>query len=226
MELTINDIAAMLDISAVRADSTESDVREMAELACKYNCIACFAMPSYTELLVELLKDNQQVKTGGVAGFPSGATTTPAKAAQALEMIGLGCGEIDMVINIGRLRSGDHDYVSKDIKAVADACGNIPLKVILECHYLSNEEIVTGCKLSADAGAAFVKTGTGWAPTGATAENIALMKKCVGDRIQVKAAGGVGDLDTLLNLHKLGATRFGVSSRSAAIILNQAEQRL
>jgi deoxyribose-phosphate aldolase len=225
MGLTLKDIAAMLDISAVQADSTESDVRKMAALARKYNCIACFAMPSYTALLVELLKDCPQVGVGGVAGFPSGATTTQAKAAQAREMIELGCNEIDMVINVGRLKSGDHDYVLEDMRAVVKAAGDVPVKVILECHYLTNDEIKTACQLATKAGVAFVKTGTGWAPTGATVENIALMKSCAGDKVQVKAAGGVRDLDTLLNLHKLGATRFGVSSNSASLILQEMEQR-
>ena len=215
----------MLDISAVQPGSTESDVRKMAALARKYDCIACFAMPSYTALLVELLKDCPQVGVGGVAGFPSGATTTQAKAAQAREMIELGCNEIDMVINIGRLKSADHDYVFQDMHSVVKACDDVLVKVILECHYLTNDEIRIACQLAVDAGVSFVKTGTGWAPTGATAENIALMKSCVGDKAQVKAAGGVRDLDTLLNLHKLGASRFGVSSNSAKLILHEVEQR-
>lgn len=215
----------MLDLSAVQPDSTETDVREMAALACKYNCIACFAMPAYTPLLAELLKDHPQVKLGGVIGFPSGAATTRTKVSQVREMIEMGCNELDMVINIGRLKSGDCDYVYQDMQAVVIAAGDIPVKVILECHYLTNDEISTACQLAVKAGIAFVKTGTGWAPTGATPENIALMKSCVGDQLQVKAAGGVRDIETLLNLHKLGATRFGVSSKSAEQILHQMEQR-
>jgi len=226
MELTVNDIARMLDLSAVGPDSSESDVREMAALACKYNCIACFAMPAYTPLLVELLRDCPQVGVGGVIGFPSGAITTQAKVTAVYEMIGMGCNELDMVINIGRLKSGDYDYVYKDMRSVVEAASDVPVKVILECHYLSNDEIKTACQLATKTGVAFVKTGTGWAPTGATSENIALMKSCVGDQVQVKAAGGVRDLDTLLNLHKLGATRFGISSNSASSILQEMEQRV
>jgi deoxyribose-phosphate aldolase len=225
MELTVNYIARMLDLSAVQPDSSESDIRKMAALACKYNCIACFAMPAYTPLLVELLKDNRQVGVGGVIGFPSGAITTPAKVSAVHEMIEMGCNELDMVINIGRLKSGDYDYVYEDIYAVVKAAGDVPVKVILECHYLTNDEIETACQLASKAGVAFVKTGTGWAPTGATSENITLMKSCVGGKVQVKAAGGVRDLNTLLNLHKLGATRFGVSSSSASLILQEMEQR-
>lgn len=225
MELTVNDIARMLDLSAVQPDSGESDIREMAALACKYDCIACFAMPAYTSLLVELLKDCPQVGVGGVVGFPSGATTTQAKVSAVHEMIEMGCDELDMVINIGRLKSGDNEYVYGDMRAVVQAACDVPVKVILECHYLTDDEIKAACQLATKAGVAFVKTGTGWAPTGATSENISLMKSCVGDQVQVKAAGGVRDLDTLLNLHKLGAARFGVSSKSGSVILKQAEQR-
>ena len=164
MELTVNDIARMLDISAVQPDSSESDVREMAALACKYNCIACFAMPAYTPLLVELLKDYPQVGVAGVVGFPSGATTTSAKVTAVHEMIGMGCNELDTVINIGRVKSGDHNYVYQDMHAVVKAAGDVPVKVILECHYLTDDEIKTACQLATKAGVAFVKTGTGWAP--------------------------------------------------------------
>ncbi|MCF7956254.1 MAG: deoxyribose-phosphate aldolase [Phycisphaerae bacterium] len=225
MELTVNDLSRMLDLSAVGPDSSECDVRKMAALACKYNCIACFAMPAYTSLLVELLKDCPQVGVGGVIGFPSGAITTAAKVNAVHEMVEMSCDELDMVINIGRLKSGDNDYVYEDMRSVVESAGDVPVKVILECHYLSNDEIITACQLATKAGAAFVKTGTGWAPTGATSENIALMKSCVGDQVQVKAAGGVRDLDTLLNLHKLGATRFGVGLNSASSILQEMEQR-
>lgn len=225
MQLTLNDIARMLDISAVQPDSTEADIRKMAALACKYSCVACFAMPAYTSLLVDLLKDSPEVNVGGVIGFPSGATTTQAKVAEVNEMIELGCNELDMVINVGRLKSGDYDYVYKDVQAVVMSADDVPVKVILECHYLTADEIKVACDLVIKAGAAFVKTGTGWAPTGATSENIELMKKHVGDRIEVKAAGGVGDLDKLLQLHELGAARFGVSSRSAKLILTEMEQR-
>lgn len=225
IEFTVNDIARMLDLSAVGPDSSESDVRKMAALAGKYNCIACFAMPAYTPLLVELLNDHPQVGVGGVIGFPSGAVTTQAKAAAVHEMIEMGCDELDMVINIGRVKSGDYDYVCEDMRAVVKTAGDVPVKVILECHYLTNDEIRATCQLATKAGVAFVKTGTGWAPTGATSENITLMKSSVGEKVQVKAAGGIRDLDTLLNLHKLGARRFGVSSKSASSILQEMEQR-
>ena len=219
----VNEIARMLDLSAVKMNSTEKDIRDMAELARKYNCVACFAMPGYTKLLAELINDCPETCVGGVIGFPSGATTTTSKLAEVDEMLNLECGELDTVINVGKFKSGDNRYVSEEIRAIVKAAEFIPVKVILECHYLSHKEIETACHISADAGASFVKTGTGWAPTGATEENIALMKRAVGEKAQVKAAGGVRDLDTLLKFYRLGATRFGVGSQSAKLILEQAK---
>ena len=223
-KFTTNEIARMLDLSAVKINSSEKDVRDMAELACKHNCVACFAMPAYTSLLVQLVQGYNDICIGGVIGFPSGATTTTSKLIEVDEMLKIGCGELDMVINVGRIKSGDFKYVSKDISAVINAAVNTPIKVILECHYLTDTEIENACQISVDVGAAYVKTSTGWAPTGATAKNIALMKKAVGDKVQVKAAGGVRDLDTLLDFYTLGATRFGVGAGSAKLILEQAQK--
>ena len=117
------------------------------------------------------------------------------------------------------LKAGKLDLYREDIKAVIDAAESLPVKVILECHYLGADEIVQACDIAADAGVAYVKTGTGWAETGATIENIALMKRVVGDRCQVKAAGGVADRQTLLAMHAAGATRFGIGVRTGRSIL-------
>ncbi len=223
--LTINDVARMLDISAVQPDSTEQDVRVMAALAIEYDCVACFAMPTYMALLVELLKDYPQINAGGVVGFPSGAVTTETKIVEVLHLLDMGASELDMVINIARLKSGDYKYVYEDIQAVVQAAGKVPVKVILECHYLDDKQIQAACKMVIEAGAAFVKTGTGWAATGATVDNIALIKQSVGNWLNVKAAGGVRDLDILLTLYSLGATRFGVSAKSAKLIFQQMEQQ-
>ena len=137
----------------------------------------------------------------------------------------MGCRELDMVINIGLLRSGRHGEVEADVRAVVEVAGPVPVKVILECHHLSDDQIRTACGLCEKGGAAFVKTGTGWAPTGATVHNVGLMKSCVGDRLGVKAAGGVRSLQTLLDLHGAGAGRFGIGLPSAMAILREAEAR-
>jgi deoxyribose-phosphate aldolase len=213
----------MVDVSAVKPDSTADEVRHMVAVAKEFACIAVFAMPALTPLAHDLLSGSPHIALGGVVGFPSGAVTTATKVAEAQELIGIGCDELDMVINIGRLKSGQTQAVAEDIEAVIGAAAGRPVKVILECHYLTDDEIRIACELCVAAGAAFVKTGTGWAPTGATPERIQLMKSVVGDRCGVKAAGGVRDLETVLALQALGATRFGIGVTNVRPILGSTE---
>jgi deoxyribose-phosphate aldolase len=213
------EIAKMIDISAVRADSTLDEVQQAAELAIAFGCAAVFALPAHTSRVVDLLV-GQPVLTGGVVGFPGGAETSRIKAMTAAELVRMGCGEIDMVNNIAWLKAGEREPYVADVRGVVEAAEGRPVKVILECHWLSTEEIVRACQWCVEAGAAWVKTGTGWAPTGATLENVSLMKQTVGDRCGVKAAGGVRDLDTLKALYDRGARRFGISCRAVQDILH------
>jgi deoxyribose-phosphate aldolase len=224
MKLTSHDIARMMDVSVLSADTTEQDVRDLAAFAKKYQCVAVFTLPGQVPLIKQLLADEPHIGVGGAVGFPSGGETTKTKVAETKELLQLGCNEIDMVINIGMLCSGRYQYVGDEIKAVADAANGLPLKVILECHYLNDDQIRKGCELCLEAGVAFVKTGTGWAPTGATVENITLMKSCVGDTIGVKAAGGVRDLETLGELYRRGARRFGLGLKSAITIFDECAE--
>lgn len=221
--MDINKIARMIDLSCVQANSSIEEIKEVAEFAIKYNCICTFALPAHTPILVELLKDYPEILVGGVVGFPDGGATTKGKVAEALELIEMGINELDMVINIAWLKNKQYDLVFNDIKSVVQAAENIPVKVILECHYLTNEEIVKACQLCVEAGATFVKTGTGWAPSGATLENTKLMKETVGDACEVKAAGGVRDLETLLAMNEQGTTRFGIGIRTAKAIFEGME---
>lgn len=220
--LTPRQIAKMIDISCVRADSTEAEIRAAADLAKRHNCVCVIVLPAHTPLAVELLADRPDILVGGAVGLPSGSATTASKVAETKELLAMGCKEIDVVINITWLKAGRYDRVRQDIGAVIEAAGDVPVKVILECHHLADAEIVKACEICADAGVAFVKTGTGWAPTGATLENIALMKQTVGDRCGIKAAGGVRDLGTLLAMYERGATRFGIGVRTAEEILQAA----
>ena len=223
MNLNAQEIARMIDLSCVRAASTLDEIQEMAKIAMQYGCICTFALPAHTPLLIDLLKHRDDILIGGTVGFPSGATTTACKVAEAVELREMGCNELDMVMNIAWLKAGKDDLVSKDIKAVIEAAQGLPVKVILECHHLSDEEIIRACEISADAGVSFVKTGTGWAPSGATLSNTKLMKQTVGSRCEVKAAGGVRDLKTLLAMHEVGVTRFGIGVHTAVDIFKEIE---
>ncbi len=215
----------MIDLSAVRPDTAEADVRAMAEMALRYRCLCATTYSSYTPLLKSLLAEAPAIRVSGNVAFPSGMATTAMKVVEAKELLCMGCGELDVVLHTGLLRSGRDDLALDEIRAVVDVAGEAPVKVILACHYLSDDEIRRGCALCIEAGAAFVKTGTGWAPTGATPGNVALIKSCVGDAIGIKAAGGIRSLDTLEQLYRLGARRFGIGYRSAGPILEGCQAR-
>ncbi len=220
MKLDVRQLARMMDLSAVRTDVHIDEVRELAEVCQRYGCICAFVMPCYMQELKQLLADASETGIGGVVGFPSGAQSTASKIAEVHEHRALGAVELDMVINVGMLRSGRDRYVEDDMRGVVAAAQGTPVKVILEAHYLTDEEVVRGSRMAVRAGAAFVKTGTGWAPTGATLHNVALIKSAVGEAAQVKAAGGVRDLRTVVEMIRLGVTRFGVSSNSGQAILD------
>ena len=221
MQFTRPQVARMIDLSAVRADTTEAEVRTLAGMVRKYRCICATTLPAYTPLLKQLLADEPQVRVSGNVSFPAGAATSSIKIAEAKELLRMGCDELDMVINIGLLRSGRDQAVLDDIQGVVESAGDVPVKVILECHYLSDDDVRRACQLCIEAGAAFVKTGTGWTPTGATPENITLIKSCVGDAIGIKASGGIRGLETLQEMYRRGARRFGLGVRTAAPIFNQ-----
>ena len=221
MDFTQRQVARMVDLSAVRADITEAEVRATVDMAKEYQCICVTTLPCYTALVKELLAGQPEIRVSGNVAFPSGGATTTMKVAEAKELLRLGCDELDVVINLGWLRSGCYQHVLDDVRAVVEVAGRVPVKVILECHYLSDDEIRQGCALCVEAGAAFVKTGTGWAPTGATLENVALIKACVGDAVGIKASGGIRDLETVKEMYRRGARRFGLGVRTALPIFQR-----
>lgn len=225
MCFTREQAAKMMDFSAVRAESNMDDIQFMVDKAIEYKPIAVFALPGWTNVLKEKLRDHPEIGIGGVVSFPSGGDTTESKVFQAEELIKAGCSELDMVINIGKLRSGLYDEVEQDIHAVIQAAGGKPVKVIFECTHLSDEQIRRACRLCIDARASYVKTGTGWAECTQIADYISIMKSCVGDKIKIKAAGGIRDLDTFVDLYNRGARRFGVGVKSAITILQAMEKR-
>lgn len=221
MILTVKDIAQMYDLSCVRTNSDESDIKALAECARHYDCGHVSVMQCFIPEIKELLSDRPDIKVVGNVSFPSGSDTTSVKVYQAGEMVAAGCDEIDMVINVGKLRSGRYGEVEEDVKAVVAAAKGLPLKVIIEVSLLNEKEVEKACEICINAGATYVKTGTGWMPKGTTIDDIILIKSIVGDRIKIKASGGIRSLETLVEMYRLGVTRFGVNLRSGKAILDE-----
>lgn len=205
-------LASYFDHTILKADAKEQDVQKLCKEAAEYSFASVCVNAANVKQAAELLKDSS-VKVCTVVGFPLGATLPQVKAFEAQEAIKDGAAEVDMVINVGALKSGRLDLVEADIKAVADACkGKALLKVIIETCLLTDEEKVTVCQLAKKAGADYVKTSTGFSTGGATAEDIRLMRKTVGAEMGVKASGGIRDLETALKMIEAGASRIGASA--------------
>jgi deoxyribose-phosphate aldolase len=214
-------LASIIDHSVLKPTSTVQDVKDGAAIALQYQTAAYCIRPSDVPLASKLLAGSE-VKVCTVIGFPHGTTDTTSKAFEAAEAVRNGAHEVDMVINIGWMLSGDLVAVEDDIRQVVNAARAVNdttcIKVILETAFLSKDQIVKACEMSESAGADFVKTSTGFAPEGATVENIALMRATVGDRLGVKASGGIRTLAQVEALVAAGASRVGLSG--TAEILN------
>ncbi|HET6436930.1 MAG TPA: deoxyribose-phosphate aldolase [Anaeromyxobacter sp.] len=225
MLLTAEKLARLIDISAVRAQHGEREIREMVQRAREHRFIAVHVLPCWVRFLRAQLEGEADILVGAPVGFPSGGHTTAVKVFEARGLVADGVQEMDMVVNIGKLRAGHHDEVREDIRAVVEAAAPVPVKVILEVHHLTPEEIKRGCELAISAHAAFIKTSTGWAPSGATLETVRLITSFVGSAIQVKAAGSVRSLETVVAMLKMGVTRFGINLDSSIEILRECKAR-
>ena len=217
-------LARMIDHTLLKADATEEDVLRLCGEADIFNFISVCINPTWVSLSARRLR-RTNVKVCTVVGFPLGATTGPAKAYETRNAISNGASEIDMVINVGELKSGNYRVVEEDIRGVVRAARpNVIVKVILETCLLSNEEKVKACELAKKAGADFVKTSTGFSTGGATAEDIALMRRTVGAEMGVKASGGVRSTADAEKMISAGATRIGASA-SVKIVMGQEEKK-
>ncbi|WP_042478197.1 deoxyribose-phosphate aldolase [Bacillus ndiopicus] len=203
--------AKMIDHTLLKADATREQIATICAEAKQYDFASVCVNPTWVKYSAELLAGTD-VKVCTVIGFPLGATTSAVKAFETKDAIANGAGEIDMVINIGALKNGEYELVRDDIKAVVEAANGTLVKVIIETCLLTDEEKVKACQLSVEAGADFVKTSTGFSTGGATAEDIALMRKTVGPDLGVKASGGVRSLEDMKQMIEYGATRIGASS--------------
>lgn len=209
-------LARLIDHTLLKPEATEEQIRRLCAEARHYGFAAVCVNPWWVPLCVQELKGTG-VKVATVIGFPLGATTTEAKAFEARQAVEAGADELDMVMNVGALKSGHLDRVQEDIAAVVRAAAGRVVKVILETGLLTDEEKVTACRLAVAAGAHFVKTSTGFGPGGATVADVSLMRRTVGDQVGVKASGGIRDHATAVAMVEAGATRIGASS-SVAIV--------
>ncbi|CAM5793761.1 deoxyribose-phosphate aldolase [Brevibacillus borstelensis] len=205
-----------IDHTLLKPDATAAMIDKLCAEAREHDFASVCVNPYWVKRSAELLAGTD-VKVCTVIGFPLGANSTAAKAAETRDAIANGATEVDMVLNIGALKSGDLEAVKQDVAAVKEACGDVLLKVILETGLLTEEEKVTACKLCVEAGADYVKTSTGFGPGGATVEDIALMRKTVGPEVGVKASGGVRDRAAAIAMIEAGATRIGASSGIAIV---------
>lgn len=205
----MNNLASYIDHTLLKPIATKADILKICDEAKQYHFASVCVNPCWVALCAEALKGSG-VKVCTVIGFPLGANTSEIKAQEAALAIKQGAQEVDMVINIGALKEGNTDYVYQDILAVRKASEGKVLKVIIETSYLTDEEKKTVCKLSAKAGADFVKTSTGFSNAGATAEDVKLMKEASG--IKVKASGGVRTKEDALKMIEAGASRLGASA--------------
>ena len=206
------EVARFIDHTLLKPDATREQIIRLCEEAKDYCFASVCVNPTNVSLASSFLKDTP-VKVCTVIGFPLGANTSVTKAIETRDAIVNGASEVDMVINVGALKSGDHNQVTEDIEAVVDAArGKALVKVILETALLTDEEKVKGCLLAKLAGADFVKTSTGFGPGGATVEDIRLMRKAVGPGMGVKASGGIRDYESMLRMIQAGATRIGASA--------------
>ncbi|MBI5083123.1 MAG: deoxyribose-phosphate aldolase [Acidobacteria bacterium] len=206
-------IAALIDHTILKPEATREEIRKVCAEARQYGFASVCVNPYWVPLVAAELKETP-VKVCTVVGFPLGATSTAAKVCETDMAVRVGAQEIDMVMNVGALKGGDHDAVKSDIQSVAEAAhkGGAILKVILETALLTDEEKAVACTLCKLAGADFVKTSTGFSKSGATAQDIALMRRVVGPEMGVKASGGIRTLEDLQKMAGAGASRIGASA--------------
>ncbi len=210
------DLARFIDHTLLKPDAKRADIERLCAEAREHGFAGACVNTTRIELTASLLKGSQTLPVA-VVGFPLGACTTSAKAFETKDAVRLGAREIDMVINVGALKSGNAAFVEDDISAVVQAAGTTPVKVIIETALLSREEKILACELSKKAGAAFVKTSTGFSGGGATVEDVKLMRQTVGPTMGVKASGGIKSATDAQAMIAAGATRLGTSSGIAII---------
>jgi deoxyribose-phosphate aldolase len=216
LDLTVEELAKMIDHTVLKPDTKRGKVKQLCEEALDYHFGAICINLAHVEYAAELLKDSS-VLIACVVGFPLGATHSEVKAFETKKAVSLGAQEIDMVMNIGAHRDGDYALVQSDIEAVVASAGDAEVKVILETGFLIDDEKVKACEICKETGADFVKTSTGFGPMGATPHDVRLMRETVGPDMGVKAAGGIRNFKDAWKMIEAGANRLGTSAGVAIV---------
>lgn len=218
-----DEFAKFIDHTILKPETTDAEIKKLCKEAVEFGFGCVFIPPCYVRLASSILRKTE-VSVGTISGFPLGSSITKVKMLEAREAVKHGADEIDMVMNIGALKSKNYELVKRDIKKVLKTVGEKTIvKVILECSVLSNEEKIKATELAMKAGAHFVKTSTGFFKSGATLEDVKLLKSVVGDLIGVKASGGIRTLEQAMALIQAGATRIGTSA--GVEIMKQFEKK-
>lgn len=213
-------LSKYIDHTLLKADASIEAIKKLCDEAKEYDFKSVCVNTCNIEICKKEL-EGSDVLTCCVIGFPLGAMSTEAKVFETLDAVTKGADEVDMVINIGRLKDKDYQYCTNEIKRIKNACKDKTLKVIIETCLLNDEEIVSACNCVLEGGADFVKTSTGFSSAGATFEGVELMKKTVGDKCLIKAAGGVRSHEDMLKMISLGANRIGTSSGTKLITIGE-----
>lgn len=217
--------AQMIDISAVRTHHGIADIEEIVAYAKQYSFINVHVLPNWVKQLAAMIQDVPNVYVGSPVAFPSGAHKTEIKLLEAQQLIEDGVQEMDIVMNVGRFKSGQYNYVLDELNQIIALKKGLPVKtkVLIELNCLTDNELSKACEIVIATGADFLKTGTGWIPGSANIERIRKIKKLVGDRVQIKAAGGIRTRKEFDALYDIGVTRFGINTNSAIEIVKTFE---
>ena len=218
--MTAKDAARLIDISAVRTHHGLKDIEQVVKIAKEYRFINVHSLPSWTKTVSEMLKDDPDIRVGAPVGFPGGGHTTKVKMLEAQQLIEDGVEEMDIVMNVGKFKNGELQYVTDELKQIiALAPEHVLTKVIIELNCIDDSELQDICSVVIDSGADFLKTGTGWVPGDANVSRIAKIKEYTRGKIQIKAAGGIRTRDEFDALLALGVERFGINTASALAIV-------
>ncbi|MEA5003399.1 MAG: deoxyribose-phosphate aldolase [Christensenella sp.] len=222
---SLEDLPRMIDMTSIYADSQLRDIDRVCDIAKAYHCASTIAFPCYLSYTIKNTLGYDDVLNGSVTGFPFGGELTSAKVYEAKQLELMGAQEIDMVMNVGAFLSGNQKYAKQDMATVCESV-KVPVKVIIETAFLDDKQIATAAELAVGAGAKFVKTSTGLHDKPTTVHMIKIIKDAIGDSALIKAAGGIRDVDTMLEMIDAGAHRFGLGVRSAQPILREIDTRL